>query len=243
MMDDIPEARRKLALSKPKSKTVSRRPRALIFAGVLSVGAILGLAVLAMVRFQLPQTATVPIATPTPSTPELDNVLGHLEYEQASASALQSITTDGRIRLRQAAAASFLQMQAAARASGVSLVPISGFRTIEEQNHLFFEVKQQRNQEARERAEVSAPPGYSEHHTGYAIDMGDGKVPAANLSASFEKTAAFAWLQANAAKFSFEMSFPPNNPQGINYEPWHWRFAGDRHSLETFYKAKQLQKR
>jgi D-alanyl-D-alanine carboxypeptidase len=36
------------------------------------------------------------------------------------------------------------------------------------------------------------------------------------------------------------MSFPKDNPQGVSYEPWHWRFVGDRQSLETFYKAKNL---
>ncbi|MFN9165469.1 MAG: D-alanyl-D-alanine carboxypeptidase family protein, partial [Pseudanabaena sp.] len=52
----------------------------------------------------------------------------------------------------------------------------------------------------------------------------------------FEKTPAFQWLQNNAAKYGFEMSFPPNNPQGVMYEPWHWRFVGDDDSLATFYK-------
>jgi D-alanyl-D-alanine carboxypeptidase len=87
---------------------------------------------------------------------------------------------------------------------------------------------------------VSAPPGYSEHHTGYAIDIGDAAAPATNLSPKFEQTKAFKWLNANAARFSFEMSFPKNNPQGVSYEPWHWRYVGDRHSLETFYKAKNI---
>ena len=91
-----------------------------------------------------------------------------------------------------------------------------------------------------QRAAVSAPPGYSEHHTGYAIDIGDADVPATNLSPDFENTAAFKWLRENAAYFSFELSFPRDNPQNIMYEPWHWRFVGDRHSLETFYKAREL---
>ena len=135
-----------------------------------------------------------------------------------------------------------MAMTAAARSQGVILVPISGFRSVSEQQHLFFDVKAQRNQLATERATVSAPPGYSEHHTGYAVDIGDGRTPATNLSQTFEKTAAYKWLAANAARYSFEMSFPKNNPQGVSYEPWHWRFVGDRHSLETFYKARQLSK-
>ena len=120
--------------------------------------------------------------------------------------------------------------------NGILLTPLSGFRTVTEQDYLFFRIKEQRVQGAAKRAEVSAPPGYSEHHTGYALDIGDGKIPSTNLSVTFENTAAFLWLQANAARYSFELSFPPDNDQGISYEPWHWRYVGDRHSLETFYR-------
>jgi D-alanyl-D-alanine carboxypeptidase len=155
---------------------------------------------------------------------------------------LKAISADGQLRLRQAAAVQFLAMQAAARASGVNLVPLSAFRSVEEQNRLFFTIKQQRNQASHQRAEVSAPPGYSEHHTGYAVDIGDGNRPATNLQRTFEKTPVFQWLQANAARYSFELSFSPDNPQGISYEPWHWRYVGDRQSLETFYKARNLPK-
>ncbi|MGA7934447.1 MAG: D-alanyl-D-alanine carboxypeptidase family protein, partial [Kovacikia sp.] len=50
------------------------------------------------------------------------------------------------------------------------------------------------------------------------------------------------WLQANAAHYSFELSYPKNNPQGVNYEPWHWRYVGDIASLKTFYRAHGGQK-
>ncbi|XWK87729.1 MAG: M15 family metallopeptidase [Phormidium sp.] len=177
------------------------------------------------------------------STKQPDIVIGqsgHFAYLEAPPQQLQSITADGRIKLRQPAAQKFKAMVAAARAQGIILVPISAFRSVTEQQHLFFDIKAQRGQAAAERASVSAPPGYSEHHTGYAVDIGDGNVPATNLNPNFENTAAFKWLKANAPRFSFELSFPKNNPQGVSYEPWHWRFVGDRQSLETFYKAKNL---
>ena len=184
------------------------------------------------------------VASPTPSpianSGGVENVLGHLPYSVAPENELQPISRDGRIRLRTVATASFMKMQAEAKAQGVNLVPISGFRSLEEQNHLFFDIKQQRNQATSERAEVSAPPGYSEHHTGYAVDIGDGSTPTTNLSQKFEKTPAFKWLKQNAHRFSFEMSFTRDNAQGVSYEPWHWRFVGDRNSLETFYKVRQL---
>jgi len=192
--------------------------------------------------------APTPIASVTPSasvsptaTPSLpDNLLGHLPYEEAPAAELKSINADGSHRLRKAAAQAYQEMEQAAHASGVNLVPISSFRSVKDQETIFFEIKAQRGQIATKRAAVSAPPGYSEHHTGYAIDIGDGNMPSTNLNISFEQTQAFQWLKDNAAFYSFELSFPKDNPQGVSYEPWHWRFVGDRDSLETFYKARNL---
>jgi D-alanyl-D-alanine carboxypeptidase len=248
-MDDIPEALR----DSPKIKQSSRQLPIFLVGSLLGLGLLLLIAVVllsratgnrqenASVRVTPTPTPTVePTLTPTPTTEGIENVLGHLPYQEAPESELKPITPDGRIRMRQAAAEDFLQMQASARAAGIILMPISGFRSVKEQNRLFFEIKQQRNQEARKRAEVSAPPGYSEHHTGYAVDIGDGRSPATNLSVSFEKTEAFQWLQNNANRYSFELSFPRNNLQGVSYEPWHWRYVGDRDSLETFYKAREL---
>ena len=179
--------------------------------------------------------------TVTPTKPAIQAnkaLLGHLPYDVASESELEAISADGRLKMRSAAAKKFQQMQAAAKADGVILTPISAFRDDQTQEQLFFGVKEQRVQNATKRAEVSAPPGYSEHHTGYAIDIGDGNAPATHLETDFANTAAFRWLEKNALKYSFELSFPPDNQQGVSYEPWHWRFVGDRDSLETFYKVR-----
>ena len=68
--------------------------------------------------------------------------------------------------------------------------------------------------------EVSAPPGYSEHHTGRAIDIA---TPATRpLTAEFEGSPAFIWLQANAGAFGFRMPYGRGNRFGFDYEPWHW---------------------
>lgn len=186
-----------------------------------------------------PSVTPQPTSSPTPTLP--DHLLGHLPYPEAPEAELKSITADGGHRLRQVAAKAYQEMEQDARGSGVSLVPISTFRSVKDQEIIFFEIKAQRGQVATKRAEVSAPPGYSEHHTGYAIDIGDGGRPSTDLSVSFEETQAFEWLKDHAAFYSFELSFPKDNPQGVSYEPWHWRFVGDRHSLETFYKARNQQ--
>jgi zinc D-Ala-D-Ala carboxypeptidase len=188
-------------------------------------------------------SATSPVAKAGNSGPVTpDNLLGHLPYQEAPAPDLVAVTGDGGIKLRSSAAAKYQEMVNVAAASGIYFAPISGFRSLEDQQHVFFDVKAERKQDVSKRAEVSAPPGYSEHHTGYAIDLGDGSSPDTNLSQSFENTAAFKWLEANGATFSFELSFPKNNRQGVSYEPWHWRFVGDKQSLETFYKAHSIKK-
>ncbi len=242
-LEDIPEALRDIPIS-PTSSSLNPKWMMVGLAGVaIIVLGTLGIMRLVSSPSQMNTVSVEPTPSPSP-TPEpetVENILGHLPYEEADPNQLKAITNDGRIKLRKKAADSFLKMQRDARASGIILTPISGFRTVKEQEYLFFEIKRQRNQDTRKRAEVSAPPRYSEHHTGYAIDIGDGQVPATNLSENFEQTPAFRWLKNNAAKYSFELSFPPNNPQGISYEPWHWRYVGDADSLKTFYEAQQLQ--
>ncbi|WP_310489819.1 M15 family metallopeptidase [Chamaesiphon sp. VAR_69_metabat_338] len=173
------------------------------------------------------------------ATPAADNVLNHLSYTEAPDAELVSIGSG--YRLRKAAAAKFQTMVAAARSSGVNITTISAFRSVEDQKRLFFGVGAERGQQPQKRAEVSAPPKYSEHHTGYAIDLGDSSVPATNLNQNFDTTPAYKWLKTHAATYSFELSFPKDNIQKVSYEPWHWRFVGDINSLETFYKAHNLQ--
>lgn len=237
--DDIPVAVR----DTPDDKRRSRLTPVLLSVGLLGIGTISLLVGVAVSTPPKPKPA--PTSTPqpsaTPATPKNpDNLLGHLPYKEAPKSELRSITPGSQILMRDSAAKAFQAMSAAAARDGVILAPISGFRSVADQQQVFFGVKAQRRQGVTQRAEVSAPPGYSEHHTGYAIDVGDGKVPATNLSQSFEQTGAFKWLERNAAVYNFELSFPKNNPQGVVYEPWHWRFVGNSDSLKTFYTAKNL---
>jgi len=69
----------------------------------------------------------------------------------------------------------------------------------------------------------SADQGYSEHQLGTTIDLTspeNGKV-----LAGFDTTKAFQWLEKNAHKYGFTLSYPKNNAYYI-YEPWHWRYVG-----------------
>lgn len=165
-------------------------------------------------------------------------LLGHFPYREIASS--QLVTVAPGLQLEGDAARALLSMQDAAHADGIDLVVLSAYRSIALQKHLFFDVKSARNQTARQRAQVSAPPGYSEHSTGFAVDLGDGAAAATNLSVSFDATPAFAWLQQNAARFHFTLSFPRGNAQGVSYEPWHWRFEGSTQALRVFEPAQRL---
>ncbi|MEN9208520.1 MAG: D-alanyl-D-alanine carboxypeptidase family protein [Gloeomargarita sp. GMQP_bins_44] len=230
-VDDIPEARRQTPVT-PQMGMGRRRGRGfLVLLLLMAAGVSLG-AVGRWLTHPLPTPEAT--ASPEPATPT--SLLGHLAYPEANLLDLEAVTADGRVKLHRDAARAFLAMQRAAQAEGVILVPLSGFRSYREQQAIFYDVKAERGQQVWERAKVSAPPGYSEHHTGYAIDIGDGRRPDTHLQPAFDQTAAFAWLQRRAAQFHFEMSFPKDNPQGISYEPWHWRFVGTPASLELFYR-------
>ncbi len=248
MNDDIPVARRQTTrVARDQSPVLSWRSGLslglgfVLFALLLWVGwGHLGLLSSPEGADSVPAEAPseLPFPWPTPtSQEERVSVLGHFAYAEAPLESLQVVGTyHGReIRLRQAAAESYRRMSEAAQAAGIRLVPISGFRSIAEQEFLFFQLAQSRALRPQERATASAPPGYSEHHTGYAIDIGDAEFPQFDTEEKFETTPAFQWLARNAARFGFELSFPRGNPQGVSYEPWHWRFVGDRDSLETFY--------
>lgn len=182
--------------------------------------------------------ATAPQATASSAVapPSDGDLLGHRPYDLADASSLVAISSNPMVQLKPEVAQKVETMMVQARSAGASLDVISGFRSLEDQQYLFFDLKAERGETAQTRAEVSAPPGYSEHHTGYAVDFIDTAQPATELNASFENTNAFRWLEENAAYYGFEMSFPKDNEQNVTYEPWHWRYVGNQESLELFYQ-------
>lgn len=121
--------------------------------------------------------------------------------------------------LTRRAGRSWQRMRLAASADGVSLEAISGYRSHAYQAGIFAR-KLARGLSVGQILTVNAAPGFSEHHSGRALDIGTPGEPAAEES--FEATPAFHWLQAHAGRFGFQLSYPRDNPHGIVYEPWHW---------------------
>ena len=127
---------------------------------------------------------------------------------------------DGRIiRLAPRAAAAWEKMREAAACDGLVLLPLSGFRSVRRQTKIIRE-KLAAGQPIAAILRLVAAPGYSEHHTGRALDVGS--PDDISLDEHFARTAAFRWLQRHAGRFGFYLSYPRRNPHGIAYEPWHW---------------------
>ena len=168
--------------------------------------------------------------------------LGHFAYPEASAADLVDVGpyrhTKRIVQLRRVAAESLRSMIAMATEAGLELVPISGFRSVEYQAKLWAKAIEKRGSEV-EAARWVAPPGHSEHHTGLAVDIGEGPEPESDVEPAFGDTASYRWLNENAASYGFEMSFPANNPQGVGCEPWHWRFVGTEEAERIFATARK----
>ena len=122
-------------------------------------------------------------------------------------------------RLTPLAAERWHAVVAAAAADGIHLLIVSGFRSVDYQAALIRK-KIEAGQRLAEILAVNAAPGFSEHHTGCAVDIATpGSRP---LTEEFESTEAFRWLATEAGRFGFSMTYPRDNAWGIAYEPWHW---------------------
>jgi len=128
-------------------------------------------------------------------------------------------------RLAPSAARAWREMKAAALADQVELLLVSGFRSVRYQVDLIRN-KLAAGQNIDEILKVNAAPGFSEHHTGRAVDIATpGSRP---LTVDFETSPAFAWLRTNARRFGFAMPYGRDNVFGFTYEPWHWSQLGLR---------------
>lgn len=146
------------------------------------------------------------------------------ECVEATSLELAERAPSGREHLLVPAAANrWRQLKSAAQQDGIDLYIVSAFRSVERQTAI-IKRKLAAGISIEQILTVSAPPFFSEHHTGCAIDVGTPDSPA--LEKEFEDTAAFDWLSTFARSFDFVMSYPAGNASGYSYEPWHWRYVG-----------------
>lgn len=146
---------------------------------------------------------------------------------------LVNISEDSEEQVAACACDDLTAMTDKARQDGVWFWVTSGYRSVELQQEILDRKIQENQAEGMdaEQAEEDAlrtiqKPGYSEHHTGLAVDFND-------ASDDFEETGAYAWLSQYAAEYGFVQRYQRSKAEitGIDNESWHYRYVGREHAL------------
>ncbi len=139
---------------------------------------------------------------------------------------LRSNITATEEQLSGAAAPALVSMVNAAKQHGVLLNLQSGYRSYTFQSNLYSQYVKQQGQSLTDTA--SARPGYSEHQTGLAVDLGGASEPSCNVRQCFADTTEYRWLAKNTYRYGFIERYPKNRQAvtGYEYEPWHYRYIG-----------------
>ncbi len=143
--------------------------------------------------------------------PDVPFVFGNQELEKAY--------------LRKEAAEQLEIMFTSAKAEGVMLTAISGYRSYEYQKML---LEREIAQFGKEKAVMAvAPPGQSEHQSGLAMDISS-QSNNFQVNIEFADTKEGKWLAENAYKYGFILRYPEDKVSitQYQYEPWHFRYVG-----------------
>lgn len=170
------------------------------------------------------------VVDPTEGDWKLVVVNAYREYDKSYEPKLKKVLpdTDYNIYMDYRVADSFTEMYKAAKKDGITLTPISGYRSYERQetNHknriaLWQSKGYSYNEAVAKTSEVILPPGTSEHNLGLAMDI-------CSLDYDFDETKEYKWLDKNAHKYGFILRYTEEwkSKTGIVGEPWHWRYVG-----------------
>ena len=125
--------------------------------------------------------------------------------------------------MRAEAAQALATMLAAAKTAGYTVTPQSGYRSYQTQVAVYNSEVQAYGQAIADSE--SARPGYSEHQSGLAIDLGSN---GCNITDCFGTTPGGEWVATNAYKFGFILRYPADleTVTGYRAEAWHFRYVG-----------------
>ena len=134
--------------------------------------------------------------------------------------------------MRDDAATALEEMFAAAKAEGINLAIVSGYRSYTKQASIYSRKKASVGQKEADR--VSARPGTSEHQLGLAMDLA--RKGSSQLNSSFGKTKEGQWVKENAHRFGFIVRYLENYEEvtGYMYEPWHVRYVGTEYAQAIY---------
>ncbi|MDH6365192.1 D-alanyl-D-alanine carboxypeptidase [Enterococcus sp. PF1-24] len=156
---------------------------------------------------------------------------------------LVNVADYGEEKLDKRIAEEYTALAAAAQEAGFQLVPVSAFRSIASQQTVFDGTVAQKKTELNlsdedaitKAKETVTEPGFSEHHTGLAVDVVDGdwynnytEYAGELLDEAYGKRPGAEWLAKNVANYGFIIRYLDGAEKitGITYEPWHLRYVG-----------------
>ncbi|BCJ95013.1 D-alanyl-D-alanine carboxypeptidase [Anaerocolumna cellulosilytica] len=115
-------------------------------------------------------------------------------------------------------------------ACGNDIVPVSGYRSSQEQKQIYTDSLQENGRQFTEK--YVAYPGHSEHQTGLAIDLAENSYNIDFIRPNFPKKGICLKFRNLAANYGFIERYPKNKTSitGIAHEPWHFRYVGYPHS-------------
>lgn len=128
----------------------------------------------------------------------------------------------------------FEKMAAAALLEDYRLWAFSTYRSFEYQTDLYNKYVKRDGVEEADR--YSARPGYSEHQTGLAFDIGEVNKEQDWASTRFGETDAGKWLAENAHLYGFILRYPEGKETitGYMYEAWHFRYVGEEIAKDIY---------
>ena len=150
-----------------------------------------------------------------------DSVMDDIKFESCNLVIIGKNIYGYSVKLDSIAANAFFNMRDSAKKDSIEFRVVSAFRSFDYQKNIINR-KLSRGRSIESILKENTLPGFSEHHTGYAVDFVSKN--SNSLSANFETTEEFKWLINNANRFGFHLSYPKNNKRDIMYEPWHWCF-------------------
>lgn len=159
-------------------------------------------------------------------------VLVNQEYgwKEASHSLLMPVCGDTPEILLNRTAVTLLSQLMAEIDGWRYIVPVSGWRSQEEQQQIWDDSMKENGEEFTRK--FVALPGHSEHQTGLAIDLGLRQEHVDFICPEFPYTGICQTFREKAAKYGFILRYPAGKESitGIGHEPWHFRYVGVPHA-------------
>jgi len=183
------------------------------------------------------------IATATPAPSPADLLIHVNKSNKLPDGYAPDLVAVDNVLVSAALTADFDAMRKAAEADGTRIRIRDGYRSYDEQEQVYDSITTGYVEQGNTRAVaveragmVVALPGYSEHHTGLAIDFSYG----ADADA---QAVMWEWLGVHAHEYGFILRYPESREDitGYSYEPWHYRYVGIEHARAIYEQGLTLE--